>query len=85
MYRPIFSKDLKEYENKKVSVLGKVVNIEEEKKLIRLKLLDPFGYIDVVLFEYYEVKPFDTVIVLGNVSKDNNENYYILGKYLVKI
>jgi DNA-dependent RNA polymerase auxiliary subunit epsilon len=84
MYIPIFSKDIEKFENKKISVIGKVVDIQEEKKLLRIKLLDPFGYINVVFFEYFDIKLFDTVLVLGKISKYNN-NFSIVGKYIVKL
>jgi len=81
MYLPIFSKDLKNYKDKKVSLIGKVIDIQEEKKLIRLKLLDTFGFFDVVLFDIYNIKLFDTLLVLGKVSEYNN-NFSITAKYI---
>jgi len=81
MYLPIFSKDLKNYKDKKVCLIGKVIDIQEEKKLIRLKLLDTFGFFDVVLFDIYNIKLFDTLLVLGKVSEYNN-NFSITAKYV---
>jgi hypothetical protein len=81
MYLPIFSKDLKNYKDKKVCLIGKVIDIQEEKKVIRLKLLDAFGFFDVVLFDVYNIKLFDTLLILGNVSKYNN-NFSVIAKYL---
>jgi len=81
MYLPIFSKDLKNYKDKKVCLIGKVIDIQEEKKLIRLKLLDTFGFFDVVLFDIYNIKLFDTLLVLGKVSEYNN-NFSITAKYI---
>ncbi|MGC9132890.1 MAG: hypothetical protein ACP5GJ_00585 [Nanopusillaceae archaeon] len=84
MHIPIFSKDIEKFENKKVSVIGKIVDIQEEKKLLRIKLLDPFGYINIVFFEYYDIKLFDTVLILGKILK-YNDNFSIVGKYVVKL
>ncbi|MFP3284239.1 MAG: hypothetical protein RXO65_02230 [Candidatus Nanopusillus acidilobi] len=81
MYLPIFSKDLKNYKDKKVCLIGKVIDIQEEKKVIRLKLLDTFGFFDVVLFDVYNIKLFDTLLILGNVSEYNN-NFSVVAKYL---
>jgi len=81
MYLPIFSKDIKNYKDKKVCLIGKVIDIQEEKKLIRLKLLDTFGFFDVVLFDIYNIKLFDTLLVLGKVSEYNN-NFSITAKYI---
>jgi hypothetical protein len=81
MYLPIFSKDIKNYKDKKVCLIGKVIDIQEEKKLIRLKLLDTFGFFDVVLFDIYNIKLFDTLLVLGKVSEYNN-NFSITAKYV---
>jgi len=81
MYLPIFSKDLKNYKDKKVSLIGKVIDIQEEKKLIRLKLLDTFGFFDVVLFDIYNIKLFDTLLILGNVSEYNN-NFSVIARYV---
>ncbi len=84
MYIPIFSKDIEKFENKKVSVIGKVIDIQEEKKLLRVKIIDPFGYINVVFFEYFDIKIFDTLIILGKVSNYDN-GFYIIGKYFTKL
>ena len=81
MYLPIFSKDLKNYKDKKVCLIGKVIDIQEEKKVIRLKLLDTFGFFDVVLFDVYNIKLFDTLLILGNVSEYNN-NFSVIARYL---
>jgi len=81
MYLPIFSKDIKNYKDKKVCLIGKVIDIQEEKKLIRLKLLDTFGFFDVVLFDIYNIKLFDTLLVLGKVSEYNNI-FSITAKYV---
>ncbi|MFP3284017.1 MAG: OB-fold nucleic acid binding domain-containing protein [Candidatus Nanopusillus acidilobi] len=81
MYLPIFSKDLKNYKDKKVSLIGKVIDIQEEKKLIRLKLLDTFGFFDVVLFDIYNIKLFDTLLILGKVSEYNN-NFSVIARYV---
>jgi hypothetical protein len=81
MYLPIFSKDLKNYKDRKVCLIGKVIDIQEEKKVIRLKLLDTFGFFDVVLFDVYNIKLFDTLLVLGNVSEYNN-NFSVIARYL---
>jgi len=81
MYLPIFSKDLKNYKDRKVCLIGKVIDIQEEKKVIRLKLLDTFGFFDVVLFDVYNIKLFDTLLILGNVSEYNN-NFSVIVRYL---
>jgi len=81
MYLPIFSKDLKNYKDRKVCLIGKVIDIQEDKKVIRLKLLDTFGFFDVVLFDVYNIKLFDTLLVLGNVSEYNN-NFSVIARYL---
>jgi hypothetical protein len=81
MYLPIFSKDIKNYKDKKVCLIGKVIDIQEEKKLIRLKLLDTFGFFDVVLFDIYNIKLFDTLLILGNVSEYNN-NFSVIARYV---
>jgi hypothetical protein len=81
MYLPIFSKDIKNYKDKNVCLIGKVIDIQEEKKLIRLKLLDTFGFFDVVLFDIYNIKLFDTLLVLGKVSEYNNI-FSITAKYV---
>jgi len=81
MYLPIFSKDLKNYKDKKVCLIGKVIDIQEEKKLVRLKLLDSFGYFDVVLFDIYNIKLFDTLLILGNVSEYNNR-FSVIARYV---
>jgi len=81
MYLPIFSKDLKNYKDRKVCLIGKVIDIQEEKKVIRLKLLDTFGFFDVVLFDVYNIKLFDTLLILGNVSEYNN-NFSVIARYL---
>jgi len=81
MYLPIFSKDLKNYKDKKVCLIGKVIDIQEDKKVIRLKLLDTFGFFDVVLFDVYNIKLFDTLLILGNVSEYNN-NFSVIARYL---
>ena len=82
MYLPIFSKDLKNYRDRKVCLIGKVIDIQEEKKVIRLKLLDTFGFFDVVLFDVYNIKLFDTLLILGNVSEYNN-NFSVIARYLI--
>ena len=81
MYLPVFSKDLKNYKDKKVCLIGKVIDIQEEKKLIRLKLLDTFGFFDVVLFDVYNIKLFDTLLILGKVSEYNN-NFSVVARYV---
>jgi len=81
MYLPIFSKDLKNYKDKTVCLIGKVIDIQEEKKLVRLKLLDSFGYFDVVLFDIYNIKLFDTLLILGNVSEYNNR-FSVIARYV---
>jgi hypothetical protein len=81
MYLPVFSKDLKNYKDKKVCLIGKVIDIQEEKKLIRLKLLDTFGFFDVVLFDVYNIKLFDTLLILGKVSEYNN-NFSVIARYV---
>jgi len=81
MYLPIFSKDLKNYKDRKVCLIGKVIDIQEEKKVIRLKLLDTFGFFDVVLFDVYNIKLFDTLLILGSVSEYNN-NFSVIARYL---
>ena len=81
MYLSIFSKDLKNYKDSKVCLIGKVIDIQEEKKVIRLKLLDTFGFFDVVLFDVYNIKLFDTLLILGNVSEYNN-NFSVIARYL---
>jgi hypothetical protein len=81
MYLPVFSKDLKNHKDKKVCLIGKVIDIQEEKKLIRLKLLDTFGFFDVVLFDVYNIKLFDTLLILGKVSEYNN-NFSVIAKYI---
>jgi len=81
MYLPIFSKDIKNYKDKKVCLIGKVIDIQEEKKLIRLKLLDTFGFFDVVLFDVYNIKLFDTLLILGKVSEYNN-NFSVTARYV---
>ncbi|EOD42679.1 Protein containing OB-fold-like and PCI domains [Candidatus Nanobsidianus stetteri] len=81
MYLPVFSKDLKNYKDKKVCLIGKVIDIQEEKKVIRLKLLDTFGFFDVVLFDVYNIKLFDTLLILGSVSEYNN-NFSVIARYL---
>ena len=82
MYLSIFSKDLKNYKDSKVCLIGKVIDIQEEKKVIRLKLLDTFGFFDVVLFDVYNIKLFDTLLILGNVSEYNN-NFSVIARYLI--
>ena len=81
MYLSIFSKDLKNYKDSKVCLIGKVIDIQEEKKVIRLKLLDTFGFFDVVLFDVYNINLFDTLLILGNVSEYNN-NFSVIARYL---
>jgi hypothetical protein len=81
MYLPVFSKDLKNYKDKKVCLIGKVIDIQEEKKLIRIKLLDTFGFFDVVLFDVYNIKLFDTLLILGKVSEYNN-NFSVVARYV---
>jgi hypothetical protein len=81
MYLPVFSNDLKNYKDKKVCLIGKVIDIQEEKKLIRLKLLDTFGFFDVVLFDVYNIKLFDTLLILGKVSEYNN-NFSVIARYV---
>jgi RPA family protein len=81
MYLPVFSKDLKNYKDKKVCLIGKVIDIQEEKKLIRIKLLDTFGFFDVILFDVYNIKLFDTLLILGKVSEYNN-NFSVIARYI---
>ncbi len=81
MYLPVFSKDLKNYKDKKVCLIGKVIDIQEEKKLIRIKLLDTFGFFDVILFDVYNIKLFDTLLILGKVSEYNN-NFSVIARYV---
>jgi len=81
MYLPAFSKDLKNYKDKKVCLIGKVMDIQEEKKLIRIKLLDAFGFSDVILFDVYNIKLFDTLLILGKVSEYNN-NFSVIARYV---
>jgi hypothetical protein len=43
--------------------------------------LDTFGFFDVVLFDIYNIKLFDTLLILGKVSEYNN-NFSITAKYV---
>ena len=81
MYLPVFSKDLKNYKDKKVCLIGKVIDIQEEKKLIRIKLLDAFGFFEIILFDVYNIKLFDTLLILGKVSEYNN-NFSVIARYV---
>jgi len=69
------SKDLNNLIGKKVVLIGKVIDIVNEKKFIKIKLLDKYGYIDLISFEYFDIKLFDTVMVIGLVKTFNNETY----------
>ncbi len=69
------SKDLNNLIGKKVVLIGKVIDIVNEKKFIKIKLLDKYGYINLISFEYFDIKLFDTVMVIGLVKTFNNETY----------
>jgi len=83
MYIPIFSKDVNNFLNKKVSVIGKIVDIKEERKYIDFVLLDPFGYIIARSFEPQDIDLFSSVIILGKV-REFKGNRYIAINYITK-
>ncbi|BBL45201.1 hypothetical protein MJ1_0021 [Nanobdella aerobiophila] len=84
MYIPIFSKSIVDFVEKDVLIIGKVIDISEDRKMSRIKVLDYYGYLDIRFFENIDIKIFDTVMVLGKVKLYDNY-HYIYGRYIVKL
>ena len=84
MYIPIFSKDLENFLNKKVALIGKIINIKEERKYIDILLLDPFGYFTARSFEPREFEIFSSVIILGKVKEFKGQKY-VVANYFLKL
>ncbi len=84
MYTPIFSRDVSNYINKRVCIIGKVVKLVKKPKYNDLIVLDPFGKVTVRSFEKLELKEFSTILVLGRV-RTFKDTIYIAPDRMVEI
>ncbi|RDD52571.1 hypothetical protein BA065_00915 [Nanoarchaeota archaeon NZ13-N] len=83
-YKPILSSEIGEYTNKNVALIGKVVEILNERKYIKIKCLDSKGYFESILYEPINVDKFSSVIILGKIKEFQGNNYVYINK-LIKI
>lgn len=77
---PILSKELQEFEEKQVCLIGKIINVNYERKYTLVTMLDKYGYFNCILFDPINVQEFKTAIVLGRVRKFKNELFVYVKK-----
>jgi len=83
-YKAILSHEIEKSLEKNVALIGKVIDILNERKYIRLKCLDAKGYFEVILYEPINIEKFSTVIILGKVREFKGEKY-VYAKRVIKI
>jgi len=83
-YKTILSKEIGEYLEKNVALIGKVIDIYNERKYIRIKCLDAKGYFEVILYEPLNIDKFSTVIVLGKV-REFQGGKYVYAKRIIRL
>jgi len=83
-YRAILSSEIEKNLEKNVTLIGKVMDILNERKYIKLKCLDAKGYFEVILYEPINIEKFSTVIILGKVREFKGEKY-VYAKRIIKI
>ncbi len=81
-YIPIFSSEIEEKLGKNVVLIGKVIDILNERKYIKLKCLDIKGYFEVILYEPLNIEKFASIIVLGKIKEFQNEKYVYARKII---
>jgi len=83
-YKTILSTEIGEYLEKNVALIGKVIDIYNERKYIRIKCLDAKGYFEVILYEPLNIDKFSTVIVLGKV-REFQGGKYVYAKRIIRL
>jgi len=65
-------------------LIGKVIDILNERKYIKLKCLDLKGYFEVILYEPINIDRFSTVIILGKI-REFQGGKYVYAKRVIKL
>jgi len=83
-YKAILSFEIEKNLEKNVALIGKVIDILNERKYIKLKCLDLRGYFEVILYEPINIDKFSTVIILGKV-REFQGGKYVYAKRVIKL
>jgi len=83
-YKAILSFEIGDNLEKNVALIGKVIDILNERKYIKLKCLDLKGYFEVILYEPINIDKFSTVIILGKV-REFQGGKYVYAKRVIKV
>jgi len=83
-YKAILSLEIEKNLEKNVALIGKVIDILNERKYIKLRCLDSKGYFEVILYEPINIDKFSTIIVLGKI-REFQGGKYVYAKRIIKI
>jgi len=83
-YKTILSTEIDKYLEKNVALIGKVIDIYNERKYIRIKCLDVKGYFEVIVYEPVNIEKFSTIIVLGKV-REFQGGKYVYAKRIIRL
>lgn len=81
-YYPIFSKDIQKFVNRRVALIGKVIETFQKEKYSDFILVDPFGKVLIRSFTKKVPDLFSTVLVLGRCTSFSNRVYIIEDKII---
>lgn len=81
-YKAIFSDEIENNKENFVVLIGKVLEIYNERKYIKINCIDSKGYFSIISYDPIDFDKFSTILVLGKV-KEFNSQYFVYSKRIV--
>lgn len=82
-YKVIFSDEINLNKNNLVALIGKVLEIYNERKYIKINCIDSKGYFSIISYDPIDIDKFSTIIVLGKIREFNNQLFVYSKKIIV--
>ncbi|MEM4958489.1 MAG: hypothetical protein QXX12_01270 [Nanopusillaceae archaeon] len=81
-YKAIFSDEIEKNKENFVVLIGKVLEIYNERKYIKINCIDSKGYFSIISYDPIDFDKFSTILVLGKV-KEFNSQYFVYSKRII--
>ncbi|MEM4511322.1 MAG: hypothetical protein QXD25_00725 [Nanopusillaceae archaeon] len=81
-YKAIFSDEIKDNKENFVVLIGKALEIYNERKYIKINCIDSKGYFSIISYDPIDFDKFSTILVLGKVREFNNQ-YFVYSKRII--
>ncbi|MEM0379208.1 MAG: hypothetical protein QW038_01955 [Nanopusillaceae archaeon] len=82
-YKPIFSNEIENNKDAFVALIGKILEIYNERKYIKINCIDSKGYFSIISYEPLDIDKFATILVLGKIKEFNGQNFVYSKKIII--